>query len=166
MYPFASLERSGALLTAGSDYPFTPLDPFDAIEVGLTRRDPHDPSSPPLVAEEALTLETLLAAVPGARAALLLDSQGELVVGAGDLGETERLIGAYSGITLGMALRSAERSSAGGIDHIVWRHDHGSIVICPIKDGYYIALFLGPEALVAAGVRRAREARTPLDEEI
>jgi predicted amidohydrolase YtcJ len=62
MYPFASLERSGALLAAGSDYPFTPLDPFEAIEVGLTRRDPHDPSSPPLVEDEALTLETLLAA--------------------------------------------------------------------------------------------------------
>ena len=62
MVPFASLERSGALLAAGSDYPFTPLDPFDAIEVGLTRRDPHDPSSHPLVADEALTLETLLAA--------------------------------------------------------------------------------------------------------
>jgi hypothetical protein len=62
MYPFASLERSGTLLAAGSDYPFTPLDPFEAIEVGLTRRDPNDPSSPPLVEEEALTLETLLAA--------------------------------------------------------------------------------------------------------
>ena len=50
-------------------------------------------------------LETLLAGVAGARAALLLDSQGELVVGAGELGERERLVGAYSGITLGMALR-------------------------------------------------------------
>jgi predicted amidohydrolase YtcJ len=62
MYPFASLERSGALLAAGSDHPFTPLDPFEAIEVGLTRRDPHDPSSRPLVEDEALTLEALLAA--------------------------------------------------------------------------------------------------------
>ena len=32
-------------------------------------------------------LETVLAGVAGSRAALLLDSQGELVVGAGDLGE-------------------------------------------------------------------------------
>lgn len=111
-------------------------------------------------------LETLRDGVPGARAALLLDSQGELVVGAGDLGERERLIGAYSGITLGMALRGAERNRSGRIDHIVWRHEHGSVVICPLNDGYYVALFLGPEALVASGVRRAREARAPLDEEI
>lgn len=111
-------------------------------------------------------LETMLAGVAGSRAALLLDSQGELVVGAGDLGERERLIGAYSGITLGMALRSAERNRVGGIDHMVWRHERGSVVICPLKDGYYVALFLGPEALVAVGVRRVREARSPLEKEM
>ena len=52
-------------------------------------------------------LETLLARVAGARTALLLDAQGEVVVGAGDLGERQRLIGAYQGITLGMAFRAA-----------------------------------------------------------
>jgi predicted regulator of Ras-like GTPase activity (Roadblock/LC7/MglB family) len=111
-------------------------------------------------------LETLRAGVDGARTALLLDSQGELVVGVGALGERERLVGAYSGITLGMVLRSTERNRSGQIDHILWRHEQGSVVICPLKDGYYLALFLGPEALVAAGVRRAQEARAPLDEEI
>jgi predicted regulator of Ras-like GTPase activity (Roadblock/LC7/MglB family) len=111
-------------------------------------------------------LENLRSRVAGARAALLLDSQGELVVGAGDLAERERLIGAYSGITLGMAQRSADRCEAGAIDHLLWRHENGSVVICPLKDGYYVALFLGPEALVAAGIRCAREARPPLDEEI
>jgi len=104
--------------------------------------------------------------VAGARAALLADSQGELVVGAGELGERERLIGAYAGITLGMALRGTERHDAGRIDHLVWRHEHGSVIICPLKDGYYLAVFLGPDALVAAGVQRAKEARLHLDEEI
>ena len=108
-------------------------------------------------------LENIRSQVAGARAALLLDSQGELVVGAGNLGEKERLIGAYAGITLGMALRGTE---AGRIDHLVWRHAHGSVVICPLKDGYYLTVFLGPEAIVAAGVQRAKEARLPLDAEI
>jgi hypothetical protein len=39
-------------------------------------------------------------------------------------------------------------------------------VICPLKDGYYLAVFLGPDAIVASGVQRAKEARLPLDEEI
>jgi predicted regulator of Ras-like GTPase activity (Roadblock/LC7/MglB family) len=111
-------------------------------------------------------LEEMRTKVKGARAALLLDSQGELVVGAGQLGEKERLIGAYAGITLGMALRGGERHEAGRIDHLVWRHQNGSVVICPLKDGYYLAVFLGPDAIVAAGVQRAKEARLPLDEEI
>ena len=111
-------------------------------------------------------LEDMRSKVKGARAALLLDSQGELVVGAGELGERERLIGAYAGITLGMALRSGDRPEAGRIDHLVWRHQNGSVVICPLKDGYYLAVFLGPEAIVAAGVQRAKEARPPLNEEI
>lgn len=111
-------------------------------------------------------LENLRARVAGAHAALLLDSQGELVVGSGELGEKERLIGAYAGITLGMALRGTERYAGGRIDHLVWRHSHGSVVICPLKDGYYLAVFLGPGAVVGAGVQRAKEARLPLDKEI
>lgn len=109
-------------------------------------------------------LENLRARVPGARAALLLDSQGELVVGAGELDEKERLVGAYAGITLGMALRSNERHKGGHIDHLVWRHLRGSVIICPLKDGYYLAVFLGPDAIAAAGVQRTKEARLPLDE--
>ena len=111
-------------------------------------------------------LENLRARVPGARAALLLDSQGELVVSAGELGEKERLVGAYAGITLGLALRGAERHDAGRLDHLVWRHQGGSVVICPLKDGYYLTVFLGPDAIVAAGVQRTKEARLPLDEEL
>ena len=58
-------------------------------------------------------LEALLARVAGARTALLLDVQGEVVVGAGDLGERQRLIGAYQGILLGMASRTAGRFDVG-----------------------------------------------------
>jgi predicted amidohydrolase YtcJ len=62
MYPFRALADRGALLTAGSDHPFTPLNPFLAIEVGMTRRDPENPASLPLIADQALELEDLLAA--------------------------------------------------------------------------------------------------------
>ena len=68
-------------------------------------------------------LETLLARTRGARTALLLDAQGEVVVGAGDLGERERLIGAYQGIALGMASRTAERFEVGDVRTLVSRHD-------------------------------------------
>jgi predicted amidohydrolase YtcJ len=62
MYPFRALAERGALVTAGSDYPFTPLDPFPAIEVGMTRRDPENAESKPMNPDQALALEDLLAA--------------------------------------------------------------------------------------------------------
>lgn len=62
MYPFRALADRDVLLTAGSDYPFTPLDPFLAIEVGMTRRDPENAAAMQMIPDQALALEDLLAA--------------------------------------------------------------------------------------------------------
>jgi predicted regulator of Ras-like GTPase activity (Roadblock/LC7/MglB family) len=111
-------------------------------------------------------LEELLAAVPGSRTALLLDEQGEVVVGTGDLDERQRLIGAYQGIALGMASRTAERFEGGPVRTLLWRHDGGAVVLVTLRDGYYLVLSVGSEALVALAVRRCEEARSRLDEAI
>jgi predicted amidohydrolase YtcJ len=62
MYPFRALLDSGARVTAGSDHPFTPLNPFLAIEAGITRRDPLGEGGEGLVAEQGVGLDALLAA--------------------------------------------------------------------------------------------------------
>ncbi len=111
-------------------------------------------------------LETLLARIAGARTALLLDVQGEVVVGAGDLGERQRLIGAYQGILLGMASRTAGRFGAGDIRSLVWRHDGGSVVLTTLKDGYYLVVSLDRRGLPAVAARHCQAARVRLDEEI
>ena len=111
-------------------------------------------------------LETLLARTRGARTALLLDAQGEVVVGAGDLGERERLIGAYQGIALGMASRTAERFDVGDVRTLVSRHDGGAVVLTTLKDGYYLVVSLDPRAVPAAAARHCEEARERLDQEI
>jgi predicted regulator of Ras-like GTPase activity (Roadblock/LC7/MglB family) len=111
-------------------------------------------------------LEALLARIAGARTALLLDAQGEVVVGAGDLGERQRLIGAYQGISLSMASRTADRFDAGDIRSLVWRHDGGSVVLTTLKDGYYLVVSLDRLALPAVAGRHCEEARSRLDEEI
>ncbi len=111
-------------------------------------------------------LEALLARVAGARTALLLDVQGEVVVGAGDLGERQRLIGAYQGILLGMASRTADRIDAGDVRSLVWRHDGGSVVLTTLKDGYYLVVSLDRRALPSVAGRHCEDARARLDEEI
>lgn len=40
LYPFGELERAGATLVAGSDWTVTTMNPWPAIEVAVTRRDP------------------------------------------------------------------------------------------------------------------------------
>jgi len=111
-------------------------------------------------------LESLLARVAGARTALLLDAQGEVVVGAGDLGERQRLIGAYQGIALGMASRTAERFEAGDVRSLVWRHDAGTVILTTLKDGYYLVVSLGRESFPAEAVRHCEDARATLEVEI
>ena len=100
-------------------------------------------------------LETLLGRVAGARSVLLLDAQGEVVVGAGELDERERLIGAYQGIALG-----------GEVKTLVSRHASGTVVLATLKDGYYLVVSLGPRALPALAARHCEEARLKLNQEI
>jgi predicted regulator of Ras-like GTPase activity (Roadblock/LC7/MglB family) len=111
-------------------------------------------------------LEELLAHVPGARTALLLDAQGEVVVGAGEMDERHRLIGAYQGIALGMATRTALRFGTGPIQSLVWRHERGAVVLATLRDGYYLVLSLGSESLVPLAARHCEETRERLNREI
>ncbi len=111
-------------------------------------------------------LDALLARVPGSLAALLLDAQGEVVVGSGQVDERHRLIGAYQGIALGMAARAAERFDAGAVRSLAWRHQGGTLLIQPLRDGYFLLLSLGPRSVVGLAQRRCEEARSKLDAEI
>jgi predicted regulator of Ras-like GTPase activity (Roadblock/LC7/MglB family) len=111
-------------------------------------------------------LEDLLARVPGSRTALLLDAQGEVVVGAGELDERHRLIGAYQGIALGMVSRTASRFDTGAIRSLVWRHEQGAVVLSTLRDGYYLVLSLGAACLLPLATRRCEDAREKLDREI
>ena len=64
-YPFADLWRSGAHLAAGSDWPVTTPNPWEAIHVGVNRvLPPHsvDYNSTPFYPEQAISLEVALAA--------------------------------------------------------------------------------------------------------
>jgi predicted amidohydrolase YtcJ len=60
-YPFGDLARAGTRLVAGSDWPVSTPDPLQAIEVGVTRRNP-DSAREAFLPEQALTREQAWAA--------------------------------------------------------------------------------------------------------
>ncbi|MBA2953409.1 amidohydrolase family protein [Nocardioides sp. MAH-18] len=60
-YPFGDLHRAGARLVAGSDWPVSTPDPLQAIEVGVTRRDPESDRAA-FLPDQALTREQAWAA--------------------------------------------------------------------------------------------------------
>jgi len=88
------------------------------------------------------------------------------VVGAGDLDERQRLIGAYQGIALGMASRTAEalRRGRGPVPPV--RHTVDRWCSRTLKDGYYLVVSLGPEALPPSPPVLPRRRCDRLDEEI
>ncbi len=61
-YPWRSLEAGGATLAFGSDAPVEPVDPWPAIEVAVTRRNPRRPGEVLLGVGEGLELSTAIRA--------------------------------------------------------------------------------------------------------
>lgn len=111
-------------------------------------------------------LEGLVRSVPGARAALLLDAEGEVVVEAGARGYRARLIGAYQGIALSTARRTAERYLNGQVECLLCRYAEASVILRPLRDGYYVVLDMEPHANTGLGLHRAARWGERLDAEL
>ncbi len=113
-----------------------------------------------------MVLQRLLQAVAGAQAALLLDPSGDVVVEAGVKDDRHRLIGAYQGIAFSAVQRTTARYEVGALHLIVCRYVWGSVILRPLKDGYYLIVSLTPSASLAAGVHHSARAQTSLNAEI
>jgi predicted amidohydrolase YtcJ len=61
-YPFGSLQRAGAQLAFGSDWTVSTADPLAQIEVAVTRVEHPGRDTEPLLPDEALDLDTAVAA--------------------------------------------------------------------------------------------------------
>lgn len=61
LYPIASVARTSAIVTGGSDWSVSSLNPLDAIEMGLTHRDPARPGMAAWNPAEQVDLATMIA---------------------------------------------------------------------------------------------------------
>jgi len=62
MYPIGSIVDAGGTIVGGSDWSVSSMNPLDAIEVAVTRQDPTGAVDGVLNADEAVSLDTMLAA--------------------------------------------------------------------------------------------------------
>jgi hypothetical protein len=87
-----------------------------------------------------------------------------VVAEAGARDERHELIGVYQGIVLSAASRALRPHGAGEIDYVLSRYDAGTLIVRPLRDGYYVVVALLPDADVASGLRRSAAARARIDE--
>ncbi|WP_200941853.1 amidohydrolase [Angustibacter sp. Root456] len=81
-YPFGDLVRSGAPLAMGSDWPVSSPNPFEAIQVAVTRREPGS-DRPALLPAQAIDVRTALSAYTlGSARVNHRDDAGRVRVGA------------------------------------------------------------------------------------
>lgn len=83
LYPLGSLSRAGARLAGGSDWNVSSMNPLEAIQVAITRRDPEHPLGESWLPEQRLSVEEALRAYTtgGAFASFSEDQTGTLEVG-------------------------------------------------------------------------------------
>jgi predicted amidohydrolase YtcJ len=83
LYPIGGLLAAGATIVAGSDWSVSTMNPFDAIEVAVTRQDPTTNEGPVLTPEQRIDVRTAIAAYTsqGAKATFSEDLVGTLEVG-------------------------------------------------------------------------------------
>jgi predicted regulator of Ras-like GTPase activity (Roadblock/LC7/MglB family) len=111
-------------------------------------------------------LDELVRSVDRVEGALLLDGMGELVIAAGSAEMRHQLIGAYQGIVLGQAQRMAGRHLLGNVRYLLWRHGGGTVIVRPLKDGYYLVVSVAPEGDVARGLHRSAAVQERLNEQL
>jgi predicted regulator of Ras-like GTPase activity (Roadblock/LC7/MglB family) len=111
-------------------------------------------------------LEALLKSVRGAEAAILLDADGEIVVEAGPKHERYRLIGAYQGLILGKVGPITERYQMGPLDYLLRRHEGGTVLLRPLKDGYYFVVALTEGTPIGQCIYQSARTQELLNEEL
>ncbi|MBP8924392.1 MAG: amidohydrolase [Pseudomonadales bacterium] len=88
MYPAHGVHDAGGVVVGGSDWNVSSFNPFEAIDIGHTRRNPAEPGRAPLAPEQALPVEVLLRAytIDAARMFGIEEETGSLRAGkAADL---------------------------------------------------------------------------------
>lgn len=118
-----------------------------------------------------LPLKDLVANVPGAAGAVLIDNEGEAITYFSHKGNDEneriRLIGAYHRIWLTDSQAITQRRHLGTLDQLIQRYDGGTVIIKALKDNYALVLLgCGEKFFLGQAIRRLNEVAALISEDL
>ena len=102
-------------------------------------------------------LKDLVAKVPGAIGAILIDNEGEAVTyfappeSASNATERIRLIGAYHRVWLRDYVNLTEQFRLGALDNLIHKYEYGTVLIKALKDNHALVLIGSNELLMGQG---------------
>jgi predicted regulator of Ras-like GTPase activity (Roadblock/LC7/MglB family) len=111
-------------------------------------------------------MEELVAAAPGAKAAIFLDNEGESIAYAGDAGIDIKLLGAWKEIHLDHIKDISSRLGMGMVHAVLFSLDAGNELIAPVAEDYCLLLFLSPYADVREAIVAIKKAVELLKKEV
>ena len=97
-------------------------------------------------------MRNLVDSVPGARGAIFVDWEGEAVdqysVVDDDVYEL-KVMGAHKGVILSQINEAQKTADNAEINMVIIRMDKYSIILAPVKEGYYVALEVKAGAIMS-----------------
>jgi predicted regulator of Ras-like GTPase activity (Roadblock/LC7/MglB family) len=87
-------------------------------------------------------LQDLIASVPGAKAVIFLDGDGETIVQAGEAVADIKLLGAWKEIHFDHIKEITQRLGLGSVQAVLFSLDEGNELIVPVAGDYCLLLFL------------------------
>ncbi len=111
-------------------------------------------------------LNRLLEDIPGALGAIIVDWEGEAVDHVTRINEYDiKVLGAHSGIILGLLREALSRIDNGDLSEVVIRTGENKTLILPLTEEYLLILQLGVEAIVARAAYKMRRCVDELRDE-
>lgn len=113
-------------------------------------------------------LEQLVDSVYGARGAVFLDHDGEVVqhyLAHKSVAELD-LIGAYQGITLTTCRKFSDEVDMGTIEFMICQYKEATCLIKTLNEGYFVLLALSPQGNIGQAMHTLREMAKELNSEM
>ncbi len=102
-------------------------------------------------------LNRLLEDIPGALGAIIIDWEGESVDQVARINDYDiKILGAHSGIILGLLREALSRADSGALESVVIRTDQNKTLVAPLTEDYLLILQLGVESVTDRATYKMR----------